>query len=440
MIVSFFAGKIQAFFLSWKKPVSLIINITLLLVAVGYGILFGQIANQLKFTPNPPVTAEEFLNYLLILLFIFSMITMILPSYKQMRQFFPKYYPLTTFRKYSFSVAADFISAFFLYILLFLFTTFLTLVSYKTELLLSGLVVLVVAELFKRMLQYCIDFKLNVYGYFIPAFIISIMVLIVYTNPELLFYNDVKGIVLIVLLLAAGFVLESMTIESRQRGVSTKSRKGSIYWKLLIGNKRARMLLIIGSVVKLAIFIVSLFFLIYKNTNLFDNQIILWLFVTPTVLFTYVFNNIWGFWTGLWLNYELRSGKYSDMLKISLKIMAVPLIIDSLLSVPVVCYISGNTTFTLALYFTSTLFLIPLSFFISLFPVLIKKTFTMKGNTSQLGSFAAVAAVMILVTIKFDEWLYLLVPIYLEVGIILYIVSSRLYSKKKYILVEKLLK
>lgn len=244
-----------------------------------------------------------------------------------------------------------------------------------------------------------------------------------------------------VFLLISGFFQEYTIKERQNYEFSGTSVVSNINLKLLLNNKKARLPIIIGLMFKLIILIGDLLSYKFEGKHLFDGQIIIWLFVSPLMIYTYVFNNIWGFWKSIWLNLELRIGNYKPMVIQGFRYMVLPLIIDAVITIPILLSSWNDFQFILLFYLTSSCYLFSTSFLWSLIvPRKITTTFQMKGSTSTLSSLTSAAGVLILATIKMNYWFYVLIPVFLILAGIALSVSIDIYRDKKYLLTAKILK
>lgn len=64
----------------------------------------------------------------------------------------------------------------------------------------------------------------------------------------------------------------------------------------------------------------------------------------------------------------------------------------------------------------------------------------MKGSTSPWSVISSMGGVLLLTTIRINQWFYILIPIFFIIGGIGYWLSIRLYREKKYIIAKKLMK
>jgi len=441
MIGYYIIMRMKRFFLGFKSPWKIVLHLIFLFTAWAYGRLFAELTNKASNGVLDSVSPEFLINFALLFIAGITIIRMIVPTYKPQKQVLPTYYPISKWQRYCLSVVSDFQTSYFFYIALFVVISFWNLEYSKLTFLFTGFSILLSAHLVRRMFHYYIDFKLNAFSYVYFAITTLIFTVVVLNIDFFLHYLQYVSILVPILLFFVGYFLECQVIENKNVELTTSSSKGNYLFKLLVNSNKARLPLIVGLLVKLFILVIDLVMFKSKGKHIFDGQLVYWMFASPLIVFTYIFNNTWGFWKNIWLNYELRSGKYSDMINFNLRLLFIPLTIDVLITLPILLFSWHNYQFILLFYFTSLVFLICTSFVWSLlFPMAIKSTFQMKGSSSFVSSFVTMIAVILLSVIKIYNWFYILIPIYLIASFVAYKLAIDLYKDKKYLITNKLMK
>lgn len=433
--------RMKRFFLGFKSPWKIVLHLIFLFTAWAYGGLFAELTNKASNGVLDSVSPEFLINFALLFIAGITIIRMIVPTYKPQKQVLPTYYPISKWQRYCLSVVSDFQTSYFFYIALFVVISFWNLEYSKLTFLFTGFSILLSAHLVRRMFHYYIDFKLNAFSYVYFAITTLIFTVVVLNIDFFLHYLQYVSILVPILLFFVGYFLECQVIENKNVELTTSSSKGNYLFKLLVNSNKARLPLIVGLLVKLFILVIDLVMFKSKGKHIFDGQLVYWMFASPLLVFTYIFNNTWGFWKNIWLNYELRSGKYSDMINFNLRLLFIPLTIDVLITLPILLFSWHNYQFILLFYFTSLVFLTCTSFVWSLlFPMAIKSTFQMKSSSSFVSSTVTMIAVILLSVIKIYNWFYILIPIYLIASFVAYKLAIDLYKDKKYLITNKLMK
>ena len=428
--------QISSSFTTWKT-----IGSILGILSFGfYGFLYSISIDEAKIGGLSSTTPKQIFGYTLLTLGLLTFLRMVLPNYTIQKNFFSNHYPISNFQQYHYSVVSDFINQQVLYFSIFILSATFFLKDDKTLFFTSTLSVLISVQLLKRFLQYFIDNRLK-----FKSLIALITTPILITIGVLTFkYNTVNiftvAVFFPIYFFFIGLFLEYQIIETKKKTKLSKSRNTNFYIKLFINNSKIKRLLLIGMSIKLLVIVSD--FIYFKTTgeNLFaENRTYYWLFASPLMIFTYYFNNTWGFFKSIWINYQMRTGDYSDLRKISLKLMLFPIIIDMLCTLPILVLRWDDATFVLTFYFTSLLFLMCFSFLWSIaYPMNPANKIKKKGNSSILGLIVSFFAISLISGIQTNSALYLVVPLFIIIGTLAFFLSSHLYAKKKYELFEKL--
>jgi hypothetical protein len=157
--------------------------------------------------------------------------------------------------------------------------------------------------------------------------------------------------------------------------------------------------------------------------------------------FNYVFNNSWGFWKNLWLNVEIRSGDGRLMSHHNLQLMLRVLLIDFAVTFALTYFTWQNIELILLFYCSSAFYLVMLSFVWSLLtPRKIETTFQFKGSVSPWSIIASMGGVLLLSLIKINRYFYVIIPLFIAIGVAAYRMSLLEYRSRKYHLARKILR
>lgn len=379
-------------------------------------------------------------EYLYGLIFVSVLIKRFLPYYTPMTRLFPSYFPVSRFQHYCMCLILDFTKPFYVYFLLLWGTC--AVFSHNFLFLLNGILITVTSHLIGRALQYPIDFKLTKKSRFYLVLSSIILLILLILKNYIINYLFVFICFTLLYFLIIGYYLELEVVEVKlQKKKKSRNYFTSIYTQLITNNKRVKRLFIGAFSFKIIFLTIDFYQFNSHHTHFLDNSGYYWVFATSLMLFTYVFNNNMGVWKDLWLNFELRTGSYKDFVKMILKILFPLLILDAIISIPILIYMWKHPVFVLGLYLTSTIFLICTSFLWSLlYPVSLKRLYNQKGNSSFVGVFVSMFSVLILTAMRVNNWFYILIPIYLLLAFTAIKVAFQLYEEKKYRVFEKLFK
>jgi hypothetical protein len=432
---------LKGYFLGLKHPLNIGFTLMAALVAWFYGWALAGIINKAYLGDMGSFKPQTIINYSLVAIVGFVLLRMIFPRYKPQRQYLPKFYPLSRFQHYLLSVVSDLTKPLIIGIAMFVSICSLYLYDSKITFLVLGLSALITAQLLRRLVQYGIDYRKNSLGnaLFAMAWVIPVLLSANYTF--LFQYILIVSLLLPFYLFAIGYLLELTILENRKSQMAGGTKSSNLYLKLLINNPKARLILLFGIGFKSFLLIADFYMFRSKGKHMFDGQLVYWMFASPLLLFTYVFNNVWGFWKAIWFNYELRTGSYKEMTHFVARLLVLPILIDVLITLPLLLLTWDQTRFILLFYVVSLLFLIAFSFLWSLlFPMSVITSFQMRGNSSFVSSMVSMVAVVFLSLLKLNNWFYILIPFYLFLSYMAYHYSQELYRLKKYNLYNKLQK
>ncbi len=433
--------KLKFFLRRFKNPWNVVMVLFLFITAWAYGATYGVISNKLTSGVTGIISVEQFRYYTLLAVAGITLARMVFPNYIPMKQLFPVYYPVSRIEKYLASLVIDFQKPFFFYILVFIFSSYYYLQTYALQFLITGLLVVVTSHLVRRFLQYLTDFETKSSWWFVHGLGVSAIVLffvaLIFKGIEFPFLL----IALALILVWIGFFQEGSIISIRQGEMTSRTNKLHIIPKLLLNNKKVRLPLVIGLLFKSFILVIIFLAAKLKGKDLFEKQFVFWIFATPLILFTYVFDNMWGFWKSLWLNLELRIGQHKILVGYGLRLMLIPLLIDLLVTMSLLLFSRNDYRFIIIFYLTTTVYLVTMSFFWSvLTPRKIMSFFHMKASTSALSMIAAMGGVFALTTIRLNYWFYIFIPFFILAGIACMWAVTTSYRDKKYLIADHILK
>lgn len=430
--------RLKFYFNSHRNPWKIVFTLILTFTAWIYGRISGEISNYIATGETDFISFEQFKHIWLLAILVITVMRMVFPGYRVLKQLFPKYFPVSVLQRYTASLLNDLLTPYFFYLSVFILTGSFTMDRQGTDFLFSGFLVLAGSHFLRRSIQYSIDFRLSKAGQFISlVFFIMLSIGFLVFDFQLLVIS--RLLLLVCLLVMIGFIQECTLMESRNKGHTGKRIPGIIPFKLVYNNKKARLPLIIGLLFKTLILASDLYLSRVRGEHLFDGRFVYWLFASPLLIFTYVFNNIWGFWKNIWVNLDIRKGGYKPMIRQGLSLMLLPMSMDIVLTLPVLLLSWDNTEFVLLFYCTTIGYLMMLSFLWSLItPEKISSTFQMKGSTSFLSVIASAGGVLLFTTMKINPWFYFLIPLLLIGGGIALFVSIDGYNHKKYRIAKSL--
>lgn len=446
MMGKFIFIRLRALFTSWKTPGTILLNLFLVVFVALYATMYGWLGRMVQEGQVSELSLEQYLFMGWMIVCAFTFFRMFFPSYAPLKQDFPRYYPLSPFQRYVFSIVSDLLTTYFLLAVMALLIIAFILPTFQLPFFFVGLGVLTGTHLLRRNFQYILDFRLSPAGYVTLLLIIGILVFWSYSMAGSFNYLAIQAVAFPLVFLISGYIQERAILTRKQKilpGMAF-SMKGNHNFKLVFKNPKTRILVLIA--VGMKGLLLAGIMGVFKNlspdmeTMQRDNEILMWAFVTPFLLFGYIYNNTWAFWTAAWQNIERRFGDFRQVLKLQLRLLLIPLLLDFVITIALVFPIYDDWLFVLVFYLGFTLYMVFTSVFWSLFtPVKVKAAFQMKrGNCSTFSAIVSMASLGLLLLIKSIGWVYYFIPVYILAGLIALWLAKDDYPAKKYQLVRKL--
>lgn len=392
-----------------------------LIVSILYGYVFSVIYNFIEI-PKKTLTQFEFENYIIIVFVLITFVRGFFPVYAPIKDVITNNYPIRPIKKFLINITNEFIYPFYFGVILF-WMTFSVMTSFEGfNLTIVTLSWVIISHLIKRLLQLIIEFQLKekkIYFLYSMVFVSLILHIIVgyeippYFRPLISLFT---GIVILSFNYKLGKNIKSLsTINLTQ----FKWIEGKCYVKILLRNKPLRTMLIVAVFMKILIIIYWNVFNISDNTNIYITEIYLSLILSPILLFTYIFNNIFGFSPALWLSLYKNGARIKSYVIEMFNILLIPLFIDAMLSTVFYLLTDNLNSSYLLFYICCSIILFALSVFCSfIFPKKIENVISIKGNTSHLASLISIlSAVMLYYLGEYNTLLYIAATIVVAVGL-----------------------
>lgn len=446
MMGQFVYFKLRMYLFGWRNAGTILLNVFLLIIVGLYAAMFGYMGNAVYAGKIDELTFEQYMLTGWLLILGFTLLRAIFPYYTPHKSIFPYYYPITAWKRYLASVIDGFVIPFFFYVLFALAVVVVFLVHHQIPFLITGLSVMISTHLLRRNIQYAIDYRLKSIGYVVLIAVAGVLVVLGMNYSG---SSGIFGFELLVVpagLLLAGFYQEQAVLGKQQKQLPSLALLPgrNYYLKLIFNNPKARILIPIAIGFKGILMAGLMGFFKGVSPDLSSMQgeegILIWALATPFMLFGYLYNNIWAFWPDAWRNIELRTGGFSRVLQLQLKLLMIPLIIDFIITISFIFPFYDDWLFVLVFYTGFTLYLTFASVFWSLFtPVKVKAAFqATRGNCSTISAIVSMISLFLLMLIKSNGWVYYFMPVYILAGFIALWLAKDSYEEKKYELIQKL--
>lgn len=421
-------------------PIKTISIILFLCITVYYGYLLAYLYNSPEFQEEA-LSQNELKHYLILFLAIITLLRGFFPTYIPLKNIIGKNYPLSRLERFSYNTINEFIYPFYFGIILFVGAFYGFANSAGIKFIAIVLSWVVIAHFLKRLFQFLIEFNLQGTNVLLILFPISIFIIFYHIifSEILEYFSYAISLSTVLVLIVLNYMFESKSKEPKiiTKTNSEKSSGNFYFLKLLLNNKSLRTMSLVSIAYK--IFILLMIWNIAKNSeHSSSEELIFYLFISPVVLFSYFFNNFFGFAPTMWFSMSKIGADLITYSEEMLKVLFVPLIIDSALTI-VYFIVSGTLDFAnISFYLSNVIVLFAIGVLTSFYlPKQVKNLFNMSGNTSMWSNLISMFAVAlsVLLTIYF-AYVTLLVSILIVIG--LYYLTKDKISKTKYKLFDKL--
>ncbi|MDX5419524.1 MAG: hypothetical protein LPK09_09930 [Hymenobacteraceae bacterium] len=433
-----------------QKKLQRVLLLALGIVLSGfYAWLFSYLLQQAQ-EGSLNMSVDQMLGYTNLLLLAFTILRGFFPAYIPKADFINRIYPVKPLKRFWTELVVELVSPFYFVLLNFLVLLFLISPDYTFLHLVQSFLVFLTAHITRRSFQIFIERRINWRSSMFWAAVVMAGAFIALEARAPMFEPISTVIMLVVHLASLGFFLtsnyflEQAAFEPKRRTVnySTNARR-SLGWRLFKNHKMAKQLLLFGLGFKVLMLGIDATVYTIKDIHMLDKNASLWLFVGPLVIYTYVFNNVWGFYKNLWLTAERATGNYKEFLKASLLPLRMPLLIDAAIVVLYVALFNHEqATFILLMYSAAVMVLTPIGIIASFTsPKMVKGgILSFSAKTSYLYSFISILLLGLLFLPLLHPVLYLAYPVVIALSLLAMVAVLREYKQYKYKLFETLYK
>lgn len=330
------------------RPIKTILNFFNSLVFLGKILmLIALILNLFVFSEVlGEAEYEDIKNIYIILLISFSVLGIIkdfVPNYIPQANYLPSSLPIGFLRRTLINMTLEFYSFFYLYFILF-FGAFIVLfhlyiIAYLT------ITFLLIMYLIKYFIKNILES--NFKDYFS---LISLASFLLGSFVNYRYQNDIELTIIIGLTILTFSYFVSPFFMSKINFGTNASLTKFFGWNIILNNPTSRITIFMYMICKIAFLI----FVIFTKSKFKETSFILCMFsltISPIMLFTYFFNNIFGFLKEYWINIFLINGKQVRLIQFYLKLIIPFLLFDG-----IIFYIE-KTTHKLPSYFSIELYL-----------------------------------------------------------------------------------
>lgn len=384
-----------------SHPVRTIGVALFLVIAILYGFLFAQLSNSQEFQVKT-LPQNEFAQYIVFSLAIITFLRGFFPTYVPLRNILPKSYPLRKTARLLHNLIYEFVYPFYLGIILFVLTFSVQMNGDRIKFFLIAFSWIVISHLLKRLIQFCIEFRFKEINIFFISLTIIVLVVpyFLFFNISSVYINYAITLLIIIVLLLMNFLFESTSKELKSIIVRNSKKKERITYhiKLLLNNNSLRTMVLVALFMKI--------FFVLLNMNLFTEQselpaevaFFLNFILSPIFLFTYLFNNFFGFSRSIWLSMNKVGVGLFSYYKQILKVLAIPIILDAIITISFLIFFDVLNYTNLLIYINNCFLLIVTCVINSFyFPKKVTSLFSIKSNTSIWASVLSMISVAVVI-------------------------------------------
>jgi hypothetical protein len=383
-----------------------------------YGYGFAGVLDG-RFFETPDNLPTSFKNGFTLLIGIFTLGRGYFPVHTPLQSCFRPFHPVGPLPRFALHYLNDLLSTYFLAFTAFIFSviTFSASLDFGTGF--QFLFALVGSHCLRRIIQTVTENKLiiGIRARMWLIFSLSVMAVALAFQIDTGGGNALISGLVLALLFFVGFVVEEGTYREEAQSHQSEHTGLSFSFDMVWRNRTARFSLLIAFIFKAIFLLIDTFTYQKSGNHLFGSIFVVWLFASPAILFTYVFNNTWGYWRNFWLLLEKSLGGGLAVIQMAFRLLWIPLLADFLISLIYFSFSDQLLVPGLAMYLGSAFILGSFCFFwSSQFPSFIQNPVSLKTNTSTVSSIVTVLIVSSLLLFFVSPWFYLLLPLYLLLG------------------------
>lgn len=383
------------------------------------------------------LSSELIVTFLYIFIASIVFFKSFLPIYQPLVRTIPEIFPIRKIKSFGLDLYVDFTNLFFGYILCFILILYFSSDYVGFSCFISFILITISSHLFTRILRTLIEKRII----FRTKNLIILWFICCVTTGFIISYDLIS--ISFEVYLAITFVnilLADLLLELNSKVVLRYSKRiqkqKSFYVQLLLNNPLIRVSLLICFAVKIVLLGANIGS--YKDTGqaLFQVTYIEWIFLSPFLLFTNVFNNLWGYHKRLWLANNFANQSFKNIIFQILRLLWLPLLFDLVIFLVYLVLMGKFTGIMLITYFSAAITFTSFSLLWSFkMPLHIDKkvSFGTKLNTSYQSliiSFILVYVNSLIVTISLG--LYVFLPLIILTNIILISIIVKRWSYGRY--------
>ncbi|MGE5679832.1 MAG: hypothetical protein ACM34K_03025 [Bacillota bacterium] len=449
-LISFVFKSRLKFYFTGKGAPSRIAGLTgFSLLALFYGFALGYFIDS-SYYENMSFDSQNFIKGINLFIFMSTVTRAYLPSYRPKQDFISGVYPLVFTKRYMLDLMIDYLFPYFLVFLLFLSMMKASSFVFDSIYYFQSILVLLSAHIIRRLVQTIAERKIKLK--FIEILLVisgsAAAIFVLLQNNILELRHNILSLLLTltayITFLLVDYLLSGSVVEQKKLSSAALFEKGifnTFSTTFIFKNKAARKTILVAFILKLLIMAVDLIMMAQYQAHLFNNIYVVWLYVSPLILYSYIYSNTWGFYRSLWLTVDKCTSGFRPLFKIQMRIMFIPFLADFMLAAIYFTITGVDVAFGFLFYFISLMIVISLSVYSSLVSArYVEKPLSFRANSSMAYRIAAVVLIISIVAVKYYPIAVWGLILYLAGSVILVRLSFTRYEKYKFDVFDRLFK
>jgi hypothetical protein len=375
-----------------------------------FGIITGYAIDIIVNDDNLKLHYDRVVLWLIIIISGFFVFSEFFPMYKSVSDIVLKIYPIHSLKKWFINIIYDFLQLKSIAILTFIsFITFSS-VRYSLSDFIKSIAIFLISFLSVQTLKRIIEHKQNqaFYKYYwILSNLIPIYIIYFYG------IGSNKTMVILMLCLIVHLFLSYLIFDNTIEISSSSYPFNRTFLDRIFGN--ANYLAFINNYKSKSAFFIQLIFKVsflplfqFEFFQLFSNDFLLFQFISPIMIFTYWGNNLYGFFSTIWVNSIVI--KPLSIFKIYFQLMIVPIILDLIISL-ILIFILDKFSYRIVLFYLISISMLLVNglYFTVNKPMKVEKGIVfseMKNNVNTLSLFSSY--VIVIISFYISQYPYLI--------------------------------
>lgn len=377
------------------------------LFAILYGFGLGFLVKLSQNNSDDRVQVVSIVASGLLAIIIFGIVKDFMPSYKRRPNMIPPNAPIVGIQRWAINQVSAMMNIFVIAFLMF--TISFGIMSWSSldgKIWISLFVVIIfIAELCSYVIRSLFEYNIR---YKRIYFILTVVLMAIMAAMLSVFHTSMS--VWMPWTMLAAWIGLSIAVDLSSTEVRTEStiqkditNIDQALMMMVFRNDMVRRMLLLGLIMKLVVGI-YLYYLINGSTR--ENNFILWefklIFLSPVVIFTYVFGNAWSFFAHLFMNMQRTRPFNKQLFGTYLQLVSIPLAIDLSLVLMGTMIIGLDWGESIGLVVMTQILCVAIGFSGSVFlPKRVEPTATLRRSQIHTGVSIAIIACLILFTTGF---------------------------------------